>query len=98
MFLISLHACLFIITNIIAVERRTPEREVGGSILTQVALLYPWVRYSYHTKSTGNTQEAVVPSRHDYKIVEWDVKPQPKPNHNKHYCKNHSLKILLFHK
>ena len=23
------------------VERRTPEREVGGSILTQVAVLYP---------------------------------------------------------
>ena len=25
----------------IVVERRTPEREVGGSILTQVAVLYP---------------------------------------------------------
>ena len=26
-------------------------------------------------KSTGNTQEAVAPSRHDWKIVDWDVKP-----------------------
>ena len=25
----------------LVVERRTPEREVGGSILTQVAMLYP---------------------------------------------------------
>ena len=25
----------------LVVERRTPEREVGGSILTQVAVLYP---------------------------------------------------------
>ena len=25
-------------------------------------------------KSTGNTQEAMVPSRHDWKIIYWDVK------------------------
>ena len=25
-----------------------------------------------------NTQEVVAPSRHDYKIVDWDVKPQYK--------------------
>ena len=25
----------------LVVERRTPEREVGGTILTQVAVLYP---------------------------------------------------------
>ena len=36
----------------LVVERRAPEREVRGSIITQV-------------KSTGNTQEAVAPSRHD---------------------------------
>ena len=29
-------------------------------------------------ESTGNTQEAVAPSRHDRKIVDWDVKPQHK--------------------
>ena len=27
-------------------------------------------------ESTGNTQEAVAPSRHDRKIVDWNVKPQ----------------------
>ena len=47
------------------VERRTPEREVGGSILTQVAVLYPLARYNYLSKSTGNTQEAVALSIHD---------------------------------
>ena len=28
-------------------------------------------------KSTGNTHEAGAPSRHDRKIADWDVKPQP---------------------
>ena len=28
---------------------------------------------------TGNTQEEVGPSRHDRKIVDWDVKPKLKP-------------------
>ena len=31
------------------------------------------------------TQEAVAPSRHDWKIVDWDVKPQHKQN--KHFLK-----------
>ena len=56
------------------VEGRTPEREVRGFILTQVAVLCPWARYIYFSKSTGNTQEAVAPSRHDWKIGYWDVK------------------------
>ena len=30
-------------------------------------------------KSTGNIQEAVVPSQHDWKIVDRDVKHQTKP-------------------
>ena len=30
-------------------------------------------------KNTGNTQEGMAASRHDRKIVDWDVKPQPKP-------------------
>ena len=59
------------------VERRIPEQKVGGSTLTQVAVLYPSARCIYLPKSTGNTQEAVAPSRHDYKINDWDVKPQP---------------------
>ena len=42
------------------------EREVEGSILTKVAVLYlERERYIYPQKSTGNTQEAVVPSGHD---------------------------------
>ena len=32
------------------VERRTSEREVGGSILTQVAVLCPKARYMYFQK------------------------------------------------
>ena len=28
------------------------------------------------------TQEAVAPSRHDWKIVDWDIKPQHKPKPN----------------
>ena len=44
------------------VERRTPEREVGGSIITQVAVLS---KIHLLPKSTGNTQEAVAPSRYD---------------------------------
>ena len=43
------------------IERRTPERKVGVSILTVVSLS----NVHLHSKSTGNTQEAVVPSRHD---------------------------------
>ena len=35
-------------------------------------------------ESTGNTQEAVVPSRHDWKVVDWDVKPQHKQTN--HLC------------
>ena len=34
----------------LVVEHQTPEREVGGSILTQVAVLCPWVRYMYLKK------------------------------------------------
>ena len=58
------------------VERQTPEREVGVRnlppsccVLKQDTLL---------PESTGNTQEAVTPSGHDWKIVGWDFKPQHK--------------------
>ena len=33
-------------------------------------------------KSTCNTQKAVAPSRHDWKIVDWDVKPLQNQNQN----------------
>ena len=40
--------------------------------------------YCFHEQDTllpesiGNTRKAVAPSRHDSKIVDWDVKPQHK--------------------
>ena len=40
------------------------------------AVLCSWATYS--PKSTGNTQEAVAPSRHDWTIVDWDVEHQHK--------------------
>ena len=59
------------------VECRTPEREVGGSIPT-AAVLCPWARHFTPRKYWLITQEAVAQSRHDWKIVDWDVKPQHK--------------------
>ena len=61
------------------VECRTPEREVGGSKPT-AAVLCPWARHFTPRKYWLITQEAVAPSRYDWKIVDWDVKPQHKPN------------------
>ena len=61
------------------VECRTTEREVGGSKPT-TAVLCPWARHFTPRKYWLITQEAVAPSRHDWKIVDWDVKPQHKQN------------------
>ena len=36
------------------------------------------ILFVHSPKSTGNTQEALAPSRHDWKIVDWDVKYQNK--------------------
>ena len=47
------------------VEHRIPEREVRRSILTQVAVFILEQDTFTSAKSTGNTQEAVAPSRHD---------------------------------
>ena len=59
------------------VECRTPEREVGGSKPT-AAVLCPWARHFTPRKYWLIIQEAVAPSRHDCKIVDWDIKPQHK--------------------
>ena len=61
------------------VECRTAEREVGGSKPT-AAVLCPWARHFTPRKYWLITQEAVAPSRHDWKIVDWDVKSQHKQN------------------
>ena len=57
------------------VECRTPEREVRGSRPT-AAVLCPWARHFTPQKYWLITQEAMAPFRHDWKIVDWDVKPQ----------------------
>ena len=57
------------------VECRTPEREVLGSRPT-AAVLCPWARHFTPRKYWLITQEAMAPSRYDWKIVDWDVKPQ----------------------
>ena len=43
-------------------------------------VLCPWARHFTPQKYWLITQEAMAPSRHDWKIVDWDVKPQ----HNQH--------------
>ena len=63
------------------VECRTPEREVGGSKPT-AAVLCPWARHFTPRKYWLITQEAMAPSRYDWKIVDWDVKPQHKQTNN----------------
>ena len=67
------------------VDCRTPEREVGGSRPT-AAVLCPWARHFTPRKYWLITQEAVAPSRHDWKIVDWDVKPQHKQTKYMHAC------------
>ena len=57
------------------VECRTPEREVRGSRPTS-AVLCPWARHFTPRKYWLITQEAMAQSRYDWKIVDWDVKPQ----------------------
>ena len=70
------------------VECRTPEREVGGSKPT-AAVLCPWARHFTPRKYWLITQEALAPSRHDWKIVDWDVKPQHKQNKQKETLHDH---------
>ena len=41
-------------------------------------MLCPWARHFTPRKYWLITQEAVAPSPHDWKIVDWDVKPQHK--------------------
>ena len=55
------------------VERHTLEQEVQGSIPT-TALKYLWARHFKLSKVLINTQEAVAPSQHDWKIVYRDNK------------------------
>ena len=76
------------------VECRTSEREVGGSIPT-AAVLCPWARHFTPRKYCLITQEAVAPSRHDWKIVDRDVKPQHKQTNKDELFEHSSPKLSL---
>ena len=69
------------------VECRTPEREVRVSRPT-AAVLCPWARHFTPRKYWLITQEAMAPSRHDWKIVDWDVKPQHNQNYSLYNTRN----------
>ena len=58
-----------------AFDKAPPLWEVRGSRPT-AAVLCPWARHFTPRKYWLITQEAMAPSRHDWKIVDWDVKPQ----------------------
>ena len=72
------------------VECRTREREVRGSRPT-AAVLCPWARHFTPRKYWLITQEAMAPSRYDWKIVDWDVKPQ----HNQKSYMSHYQKVTF---
>ena len=78
------------------VECRTPEREVRGSRPT-AAVLCPWARHFTPRKYWLITQEAMAPSRHDWKIVDWDVKPQhnQQPTNQHRLCKHTDFRIYI---
>ena len=62
----------------LVVQRRTPDREVGvGSSLGS-----PCCILEQDTFTSQKVVEAVALSRHDGKIVDWDVKPQQQTNKN----------------
>ena len=48
----------------------------GPGFEITAAVLCPWARHFTPRKYWLITQEAMAPSRHDWKIVDWDVKPQ----------------------
>ena len=76
------------------VECRTPEREVGGSKPT-AAVLCPWARHFTPRKYWLITQEAVTPSGHDWKIVDWDVKPQHKQTKHSYILHKYDSEKLI---
>ena len=76
------------------VECRTLEREVGGSKPT-AAVLCPWARHFTPRKYWLITQEAMAPTRHDWKIVDWDVKPQHKQTNKTFFSETFWTKMGL---
>ena len=76
------------------VECRTPEREVRGSKPTP-AVLCPWARHFTSRKYWLITQEAIAPSQHDWKNVDWDVKPLYNQPFKKQESRDWQLKIHI---
>ena len=62
-------------SEVTAYVTSSSKREVRGSKPT-ATVLCPWARHFTPRKYWLITQEAMAPSRHDWKIVDWDVKPQ----------------------
>ena len=56
------------------VERRTPKPDGRRGLETYLRRVVSLSKILY--SPTGNTQEAVAPSRHDWNVVDWDVKPK----------------------
>ena len=80
------------------VECRTPEREVGG-LKPIAAVLCPWARHFTPRKYWLITQEAVAPSWHDWKIVDWDVKPQHKQTNKSLFVSvSLTVPVIIYHK
>ena len=64
------------------VERRTPEPDVGARNLPPPC--YVLGQDTLLPESNRNSREAVAPSRHDWKVVDWDIKSQHKQTN--HLC------------
>ena len=62
----------------------------NGKDRPTAAVLCPWARHFTPRKYWLITQEAMAPSRYDWKIVDWDVKPQ----HNQPTKKFHMHKYF----
>ena len=77
----------------VAVERRTLYLEFLGSIPTVVTVLCPWARHINSLQYWLNPGKELAPSRHNWKIVDWDVKPQYKQT-NQHYHLGESTLIF----
>ena len=98
-----LHASLFIFDRIIIKVAGNQDRhkssvklDFGPNQTTHfgvVAVLCPWARHFTPRKYWLITQEAMAPSRHDWKIVDWDVKPQ----HNQIILELLALEWRKFH-
>ena len=73
-------------------RRQMPAYTISSPMSLQptTAVLCPWARHFTPRKYWLITQEAIAPSRHDWKIVDWDVKPQ----HNQPYEPSAQVRLI----